>query len=480
MATPNGLNPTFYTVNTTNGYYVNDVCIIDSTGAIIAPISLALGDDDILTAGTTTTTAATKVTIEFDKTTTGIGQIKMGDESNAQVLGANATGTVQGFSINLLHNDTTGEGVENFEGFKSRVSMSGDGDAGVTMIGGTFRSYVLAGVAGEVYGIQPWAKHMGTGTITAMSGLSAKCDVTTDAFSATTVNAGHFHIDGAATVTSSMFDGVMIEVYPDVTCLDSGLRIVADTGAVVSTGIVLGGAMTNGITLTGTYTNGIDLTGATLTGGIDNALFSIGSYSGAKAFTTTEEVLPFQVVITSGTDGGSSGDSLMAGYFKSTNTGAFTNRRIQGVMGTAVVAFNVFDAYGVQGHVSVTDDISSTAGTGNICGMSAKATVASGKTATGTVSGLLVTVDGAGAVTGTHSGVWIDNVAASDQAILISGSNKLGINMNGISISAGAATDDAGIKTAQGATAPAGSIYISTNGTVFVMVSTTWTALTIN
>jgi len=172
--------------------------------------------------------------------------------------------------------------------------------------------------------------------------------------------------------------------------------------------------------------------------------------------------------------------SSMAGYFGMRNTAAVANAKLQSVLASTLVYYNCFDAYGVQGYVAVKGDASADSGTGNIVGVSAKATVDSGKTMTGTVSGLLVTMDGAGTVTGSHQGIWIDNVAATDQAILISGSNKLGINMNGISISAGTATDDAGIKTAQGATAPAGSIYISTNGTVFVMVSTTWTALTIN
>jgi hypothetical protein len=74
------------------------------------------------------------------------------------------------------------------------------------------------------------------------------CDVTTNAFTASTVNSGHFHVQGAATVTAQ-FDGVMIEIYPDVTCLDAGLAIASDSGAVVDSGIRLAGTFVHDIKL---------------------------------------------------------------------------------------------------------------------------------------------------------------------------------------------------------------------------------------
>jgi len=73
-----------------------------------------------------------------------------------------------------------------------------------------------------------------------MSGLSAKCDVNTGNFTASTVNAGHFHIEGAATVTGQ-FDGVYIEVYEDVTCLDSVLKLSVVSGATVAAAIAVKG-----------------------------------------------------------------------------------------------------------------------------------------------------------------------------------------------------------------------------------------------
>jgi len=206
---------------------------------------------------------------------------------------------------------------------------------------------------------------------------------------------------------------------------------------------------------------------------------SVGVYGTPVVDATLVDNIAFTANMSTATNKTASDTSCMAAFFGASNTAATANNKLQAVLASTTVGGNCFDAYGVQGHVNVIADATATSN-GNIVGMSAKATVASGKTATGTVSGLLVTVDGEGTVTGTHSGLWIDNVAASDQAILITGSNKLGINMNGVSISAGTATDDASIKSAQGATAANGSMYISTNGTVFFMVSGTWTPLTIN
>jgi hypothetical protein len=246
----------------------------------------------------------------------------------------------------------------------------------------------------------------------------------------------------------------------------------------------LGNAVTDTLTVNGTATFANRIFCSTAPVDYTHPSLSVGVYGTPVVDTAVVDNIAFTVNMSTATNKTSADTSTMAAYFSASNTAATANNKLQSILGSTVVNANCYDAYGVQGHITLADNAghatSSTGGTGNLCGMSAKATVASGLTATGTVSGLLVTADGTGTVTGAHSGIWIDNVAATDQAILISGSNKLGINMNGISISAGAATDDAGIKTAQGATAPAGSIYISTNGTIFVMVTTTWTALTIN
>lgn len=101
-------------------------------------------------------------------------------------------------------------------------------------------------------------------------------------------------------------------------------------------------------------------------------------------------------------------------------------------------------------------------------------------TITGTVKGISIDIKTGRVV---DSGITINCQTTTKRAIDIIGSPIEGIKFNGTgpSISCGAASSDADIKTAQGKTAPAGSIWISSaDGKVWVMVSTTWTNLTIN
>jgi hypothetical protein len=210
-------------------------------------IPFFMADDQLLTIGTTVATAATKITMEFDETTTGIGLFNMGSVSVPMVLNTNPGAAVIGHTINILQSAGAGDCADLIASY-AKVAFTGSGDNGTTAVGAAFRAYVGAAggdstVVSQLYGCQPWVSHFGTGAVTAMSALSAKCDVNTGNFTASTVNAGHFHIEGASTVTAQ-FDGVMIEVYPDVTCLDSMLALAVDGSATVTAGIRASGAFT--------------------------------------------------------------------------------------------------------------------------------------------------------------------------------------------------------------------------------------------
>ena len=213
--------------------------------------------------GTTSATAATSVSIDFDEAVTGVGSFAIGTIGVAQVLNEVPGVNVVPMSLNVQHSQTAST-LTDYIGFYNKIDFIGVGGASVTAVGNAVRAYVglAAGandtVLDELYASQPWVKHEGTGAITAMSGLSAKCDVSADAFTATTVNGGHFHIEGAATVTSAYFDGVLVEVYGDVTDMDAGMRVMVDGAATVA----------DGYALTGLATDGIDLSGATLTNDI--------------------------------------------------------------------------------------------------------------------------------------------------------------------------------------------------------------------
>lgn len=245
-------------INVTDTLYLNDVALstyINNIANTAELTNIDLADNGEFCLGTTTTNAATKVTLVFDKATTGIGQIKLGDLSNPQVLKTNPGATVVGSSINILHSAGAGD-CDDLIGSYVKTAMSGSGDSGTTMVGHASRAYMLGGttVCGQVYGSQPWAKHTGTGTCSAMSALSAQLLINdAEAFTATnSINAGHFHVStpgGAAngTVTSGNFDGVMVEVYPNVTGLHSMLHLAQDSTTVITSAIKLTGTKVTNI-----------------------------------------------------------------------------------------------------------------------------------------------------------------------------------------------------------------------------------------
>jgi hypothetical protein len=172
----------------------------------------------------------------------------------SRTLAANPGASVIPHNVTIIHSAGAGD-CDDLVSSYVKADVQGAGDSGLTAVASASRCYVGVdgsnAVAAQAYGTQAWAKHDGTGAITAMSGVSALVDVNTGNFTASTVNAIHAHIEGAATVTGQ-FDGVMIEVYPDVTCLDSGLAIVVDSGAVVDAAIRISGAPVCDVKLSGT------------------------------------------------------------------------------------------------------------------------------------------------------------------------------------------------------------------------------------
>jgi hypothetical protein len=213
--------------------YAGAVTMSGSVGAaslFTASAGIKVINDQTLVLGTTVTTAETKISLKFDETTTGIGLFEMGSSSAPMVLNTNPGDTIA-HTINVLHSAGAGN-CDNLVGSYAKVAVSGAGDSGLTMVGSAPRAYVLAGAAGEVYGCQPWAKHVGTGTVTAMSALSAALLLNdAEAFTATnSINAGHFHIKPVTsaangTITSGNFDGVMVEVYTNVTGMRSLINL---------------------------------------------------------------------------------------------------------------------------------------------------------------------------------------------------------------------------------------------------------------
>jgi len=121
-------------------------------------------DDASFVLGTTTTTAATKITLEFDKTTTGIGQFNMGSVSVPMVLNTNPGATVVAGTINITHSAGAGN-CDDLMGLYVKTHISGDGDSGLTSVPIGARAYVYDAAVDEVYGVQSHARHRGTATV---------------------------------------------------------------------------------------------------------------------------------------------------------------------------------------------------------------------------------------------------------------------------------------------------------------------------
>jgi hypothetical protein len=233
----------------------------------------------------------------------------------------------------------------------------------------------------------------------------------------------------------------------------SGLSM-AGTG-----GISISGVTTTGISITGDSTDAIKISTGTITTAINvdvgivdvatrvfcsgapasytTPALSVGIYGTPVVDTAVVDNIAFTVNMSTATNKTSGDTSTMAAYISASNTAATANNKIQSLLVSTTVNADCYDAYGVQGHLTLADNdghaTTSNGGTANLVAGSFKTSVASGLTATGTVSGVLITMDGTGTVTGTHSGLWMDTVVAVDNGILISGSGTVttGLNLAG-------------------------------------------------
>lgn len=259
-------------------------------------------NSSIIGGSTAAAATITDLGIVNASSTSGIGSISLGSISTAKALKVNPGATVIGETINVSHTLGAGNCDDLIASYK-KISVLGDGDSGLTIVGDAPRAYVgLTGgsnnsVASAAYGSQPWVKHGGTGAITAMSGVSAKLDVGAENFTASTVNAGHFHIDGAGDVTGQ-YDGVMVEAYPDVDTMDSLLALVADSGADVGSAIRIVGSSASEMTLSSgakVYT-GTAATRAAVRAQVGDTAPLGSMYIGVGAVATTKPYTYIKVV----------------------------------------------------------------------------------------------------------------------------------------------------------------------------------------
>lgn len=204
---------------------------------------------------------------------------------------------------------------------------------------------------------------------------------------------------------ATMFPGAVVAVQEGTTNADSGWVCTADAGIVLETSDIvwaLFGGLKAGLNLaitadviTVTALNMATVTGLAVSG---TPIFSMGNLDTAYASTKVANFIPVQVSISQGADIGS-GNTVGAAYFR-TATGIAQTGQLATVMVRTALGHNVFDAYGMQSHLSITADMATVNDNAHLTAISGKVTMTSGKTvAKGWVTAILGIWEGDGTIT---------------------------------------------------------------------------------
>jgi len=174
----------------------------------------AILDDNTLRLGSTDG-VATRILLEFDETTTGIGQIQLGTSATPMVLNTNPGGAVNAIEVNVTHSAGAGDGTWQ-KGVYSGMIISGTGDSGssISAVNGSVNS---SGAMSSAYAGWFQATHASSDDITgAMAGINVDLYISTSNFEATqTLQTAIFTLraDQARTVTctSENFNMILIK-----------------------------------------------------------------------------------------------------------------------------------------------------------------------------------------------------------------------------------------------------------------------------
>jgi hypothetical protein len=170
--------------------------------------------------------------------------------------------------------------------------------------------------------------------------------------------------------------------------------------------------------------------------GLNASAFSIGTYATPVVDANASDAFALTINMSTGVNKTSAGDSCMGAYVRMSNTANGVNTRLQGVLASTAVAFDCFDAYGLQSNMTIS---AGAVATGNLTAVSGKVTV-SDAVATGVISAGLFTLDGAFNPTASTYGVWIDitNGITADAGLIIN--NNASTVVTAISVAGGATT----------------------------------------
>jgi len=127
---------------------------------------------------------------------------------------------------------------------------------------------------------------------------------------------------------------------------------------------------------------------------------SVGLYGTPLVDAALVDNILFSVNFSTATNKTAADSSCMAAYIGVSNTAATTNNKIQGLLVSNSLGYDCYDAYAIQGHLTVgAGGVSTQNANAHIAGVSGKVLL-SGAVGQGWATGLLGIIDGTGAVTG--------------------------------------------------------------------------------
>lgn len=178
-------------------------------------------------------------------------------------------------------------------------------------------------------------------------------------------------------------------------------------------------------------TNGRIFTSSAPTG-INLSAISIGTYATPVVDANASDAFAFTINMSTAVNKTGAGDSCMGAYVRVSNTADGANTRLQGVLASTAVAFDCYDAYGLQSNMTIS---AGAVATGNLAAVSGKVIV-SDAVATGIISAGLFTLEGAFNPAALTYGVWIDITAGitADSGLIINNNASTctnGINLTG-------------------------------------------------
>jgi len=135
---------------------------------------------------------------------------------------------------------------------------------------------------------------------------------------------------------------------------------------------------------------------------------AVGNYSTPVVDAILTDNIAFLVSISTATNKTDADTSTMAAFVACKNTASTPHNKLQGLLASTTVGGNCFDAYAVQGHLSITASMSTHDSIAHVTGGSFKANIATGVTVSqGSVTAGLFLVTGDGAVTENCHGIWV-------------------------------------------------------------------------